>query len=71
MEINLKSIDGNKTYLSIAAYAMYLIALKHGYIQPIPDLEVILKSAIGAAFAHKVSKLIPDKTDPPTPPTAA
>lgn len=52
----LKFLNGYKTYLSIAGYAGYLIALQHG-LPPIPELEVALKSAIGASFAHKVAKL--------------
>lgn len=57
MNINLDWLDGNKTYLSIALYVGYLIAVKHGAIAPNPDIEVFLKGAIAASFAHKVSKI--------------
>lgn len=64
----LKLIDGYKTYSSLAAYAAYLIALQHG-LPPIPDLEVLLKSAVGASFAHKVAKLAEAvKAEPPSGP---
>ena len=64
----LKLLDGYKTYLSIAAYTIYLIAEHHG-LAPIPDLEIALKSAIGASFAHKVAKLAPgaEAQAPPAP----
>lgn len=64
MNIDLSALDGNKTYISIVLYVFYLIAVKHGYMAANPDIDTLLKGAIGASFAHKVSKL----SDTPTPP---
>ncbi len=64
-------LNGYKTYISIALYVSYRIALQHG-LAPIPDLEVLLKSAAAASFVHKVAKLTTaiDEPTPPVGPTA-
>jgi hypothetical protein len=69
MTIDIGSINGNKTYISIVAYVAYLILVKHNIIQAIPDVELLLKGAIGASFAHKVSKIgaVDTPTAPPPP----
>lgn len=57
MTIDLSGLDGHKTYISIALYVGYLIAVQHGFLAANPDIEMTLKAAIGMSFAHKVSKL--------------
>lgn len=57
MTLNIPSINGSKTYLSVVLYGLYLVAIHHGWMEPNMDIETFLKAAIAMAFAHKVSKI--------------
>jgi len=60
MTLTLDWINGNKTYISIILYLIYLVLVKHNYLMSNPDIELFLQGAIGASFVHKVSKIGPD-----------
>lgn len=59
------TINGKKTYISIAAYAAYCIAVQHNLMAAAPSIEVLLKSSIGASLAHKLAKLAPETPEAP------
>lgn len=51
-------INGKKTYISIALYTVYRLAVLYHYMLPDATIETLLISAIGASAAHKVDKVI-------------
>lgn len=64
--IPMPSIDGNKTYISIALLLGYYIATGHGWLQPQSDVEMALKAAIFASAAHKGNKILDALNAPDT-----
>ena len=50
------SLSGRKTYVGVLAWVVYKAAVNHGWLQPMPDLEVAILGWSGLAARDAIGK---------------
>lgn len=49
-------LSGRKTYVGVLAWVVYKAAVNHGWLQPMPDLEVAILGWSGLAARDAIGK---------------